>query len=353
MTPTDENAFSSSAPTAKRRAVRLGKVPMKMAVEFKTKIETIVYDQLQGRPHDLELARWLRERPISLHNRLVRVGLVSGTARSARMLGEFLQGYIDGRTDAKPRTIINLKRAQKLLVEFFGEQKPLGEISEGDADEYWRFLIGKGLHANTARRLAGRAKQFFRHALRKRLVTSNPFADLKCQVQGNPEREYFLSREDTQKLIDACPDAQWRLIIALSRYGGLRCPSEHLALKWGDVDWDKGKLRVPSPKTEHHEGKEFRFVPLFPELRPHLREVYEAAEPGGPEHIITRYRDASANLRTQLQRIITRAGLKPWPKLFHNMRSTRETSWRRRTRSTSSVSGSATARQSPKSTISR
>ena len=39
---------------------------------------------------------------------------------------------------------------------------------------------------------------------------------------------------------------------ALSRYGGLRCPSEHLALKWSDVDWDKSRIRVPSPKTEHH-----------------------------------------------------------------------------------------------------
>ena len=31
------------------------------------------------------------------------------------------------------------------------------------------------------------------------------------------------------------------------------------------------------------------------------------------------------NLRTQLIRIIRRAGLEPWPKLFQNLRSTRET----------------------------
>ena len=40
----------------------------------------------------------------------------------------------------------------------------------------------------------------------------------------------------------------------LSRYGGLRCPSENLALRWSDVDWERGRLRVPSPKTEHHPG---------------------------------------------------------------------------------------------------
>ena len=63
---------------------------------------------------------------------------------------------------------------------------------------------------------------------------------------------------------------------------------------------------------------------MFPELLPYLREVFEQAEPG-TDYVITRYRRANCNLRTQLQRIIAKAGLKPWPKLFQNLRSTRET----------------------------
>ena len=39
----------------------------------------------------------------------------------------------------------------------------------------------------------------------------------------------------------------------------------------------------------------------------------------------TRYRDANANLRTRLTRIIERAGLEVWPKLFQNLRLARET----------------------------
>jgi hypothetical protein len=45
----------------------------------------------------------------------------------------------------------------------------------------------------------------------------------------------------------------------------------------------------------------------------------------GAEFVITRYRDAKVNLRTQLERILTRAGVKQWPKLFQNLRSSRET----------------------------
>ena len=65
-------------------------------------------------------------------------------------------------------------------------------------------------------------------------------------------------------------------------------------------------------------------MPLFPELRRALLDVFEQAAPG-TEFVITRYRGTNANLRTQLQRIVKRAGLKPWPKLFHNLRSTRQT----------------------------
>jgi len=48
-------------------------------------------------------------------------------------------------------------------------------------------------------------------------------------------------------------------------------------------------------------------------------------ELAGTEHIITRYRNRNANLRTQLLRIIQGAGVKPWPKLFHNLRVSRQT----------------------------
>ena len=90
------------------------------------------------------------------------------------------------------------------------------------------------------------------------------------------------------------------------------------------MNWERSRVRVPSSKTEHHDGGESRIIPLFPELRPYLLEVFEQAEPG-TQRVITRYRGGNANLRTQLQRIIRRADLEPWPKLFQNLRSTRET----------------------------
>ena len=210
------------------------------------------------------------------------------------------------------------------LVDFFGHDKSLHKVTPGDADQWRLYLIKQGLADNTVRRRCGIAKQFFSAAVGLKLITSNPFEDLKTKVQGNHKRFYFITRAEAQKVLDACPDAQWRLLFALSRYGGLRCPSEHLGLTWKDINWAEGKMLVHSPKTEHHPDHESRFVPLFPELMPYLHEVFEEAEPG-TVYVITRYRKTNVNLRTELIRIIERAGLKPWPKLFQNLRSTRET----------------------------
>ena len=81
-------------------------------------------------------------------------------------------------------------------------------------------------------------------------------------------------------------------------------------------------MTIRSPKTEQHDSG-VRQIPIFPELKPYLDAVW--CEPEPAEYVITRYRDSNVNLRTQLERIIAKAGLKPWPKLFQNLRSTRAT----------------------------
>ena len=158
----------------------------------------------------------------------------------------------------------------------------------------------------------------------KGLITTNPFSDLKSPPQVNKSREFFVTAESIEKVLERCPDAEWKLIVTLSRFGGLRCPSEHLRLTWDCVDWNKGRITVYSPKTEHHVGGELRIIPMFSELRPHLERVFEEAEEG-TKYVINRHRIASQKYSTRLKKIITRAGLKPWPKLFQNMRATRQT----------------------------
>jgi hypothetical protein len=62
---------------------------------------------------------------------------------------------------------------------------------------------------------------------------------------------------------------------------------------------------------------------LFPELKPLLEQAYDAA-PEGSVNVI-KHCQGTKNYRKGLKEIILKAGLLPWPKLFNNLRSTRET----------------------------
>ncbi len=179
------------------------------------------------------------------------------------------------------------------------------------------------LAADTNKKGADARQAVFKRAVRKGLIDESPFAEVKGGSDCNESRLHFIDQGTIQKVLDAAPDAEWRAIIALARYGGLRTPSETLGLKWADIDWATDRFTVASPKTAR-QGKPSRLVPLFPELRPYLEELFDQAAPGSM-YVIGRYRDKSANLRTQFQRIIQRAGVQSWERLYHNLRASRET----------------------------
>ena len=302
--------------------MRLGKMPKKTAEAVKLKIERLVIASITKQPVDKETQQWVESLGSKMLNRLVGFGLVS--ACSTATLETFLSEYTELRTDVKEATQTVYGHTIRNLKDFFGGDTRLMDITEADADEWRLYLIEEGLSENTIRRRCGIAKQFFRHALKKKLITENPFTELAASVQPNKTREHFITREDADKAINAAPDADWRMIIALSRYGGLRCPSEVLLLKWSDINHETGRVTITSPKTAHHAGKETRIIPLFPELAPYLNDCWEL-NGDKSEYVITRYRDAKQNLRTTFIKILKRAGLKQWPKLFQNMRASRET----------------------------
>ncbi len=310
-----------------RKYIRLGRVSAKAADAFSAKLEALLGAKLGGNTPEDQVLKWVAGLDDRMHAKLAGFGLVDPrkprTTGTGLMLKEWLDRYTTSQT-VKPNTQLVYGRTVKHLVEFFGPGKPLAEITKLDAQDWRKYLVKYGLAPNTVARTCGIARQFFKAAVDNDLIAKNPFAVLKGQVHGNKAREYFLSRQDAEKILEACPDAQWRLIFGLARFGGLRCPSEILALTWQDILGDKGKMLVHSPKTEHHEGGETRYVPIFPELAPLLQEAFDQSEPG-TVYVITRYRKRGCNLRTQFNRILAKAGVKPWPKLMQNLRSSRQT----------------------------
>lgn len=325
------------APDRARKTLRLGPVDKKTAESIRGHVEALLVAKTAGVPVRQETAVWLANVGETLRDRLARAGLVDAKPTSAvPTLQEFLGAYLERRRDAKPSTHVHWKEAVRSLITFFDADRRLDSITAGDAQDFARWLrtpdartmryAEHGRHAplspNTIGKRIGDSKQFFADAVDRGLIPQNPFAKLSGNAGCNRARDYFVARDVALRVLEACPNAEWRAIFALARWGALRVPSELVSLTWGDVDWERGRLRVPSPKTEHHAGRGQRVIPLFPELRQALSELWDVTPPG-TVHIFRL--QSSVNLRTQFQRILHRAGIQPWPKLWQNLRASRAT----------------------------
>jgi len=244
---------------------------------------------------------------------------------------------------AKPTTIRGFQQTLDSLVAFFGAATAIESITAENADA-WRVWVVKDKEGSGRRRkkrttednrlspptVAKRvsvAKQVFRCAVRWGWLDKSPFDGLRPGSQANPARARYVPVETIRDVLDACPSVEWRLVVGLARYAGLRCPTEIGELTWGDINWEKGRLTVRAKKTEHHGGDHaVRVVPISPELRVILADGFEQAEPGAME-VVSMASRKGVNLRTHLERIIAKAGHEVWPRLFQNLRASCETDW--------------------------
>jgi len=312
-----------------RPRIGLGTVKLSDARTAAVNISNLVNACNSGGAIPTATQDWLTKIRPFVRKRLESLGLIETIEDSteSHTVKSWCENYIkmrekDGLTKAD--TVRKLENVARRLSLFF-KNTPLESVTKLEAKNFRAFLSGKvKLSEATVRKHIAISRQFFNAAIEARIIEENPFRGQPVAVQANKARFYFVTPQQAQSVLEACPDAQWRLIFGLARFGGLRCPSEVLRLKWEDVDFEHSRFTVHASKTEHHADSGIRIVPMFPELKPLFQNVFDQATEG-TVYCITRYRSKEVNLRTQLGKIIKRAGLEPWPKLFQNLRSTRET----------------------------
>ena len=306
----------------KRRYIRLVGCDKRESQAVLNHIDNLNYCRIIGKEPSRSEAIWLDGLSPVMKEKLYNAGLISNGSYCP-LLGVWLDSYIKSRKDVSVETVKCYTKVSDNLIEYFGYNCLLSSITNQKAREfdYW-LKETKGLSVNTVGRRIGISRQFFNAAIRKDYISSNPFLGISAQVRSNEKRKYFVTCEIIEKVISTAPDSQWRALIALSRYGGLRVPSEIKPLKWTDFCFEEGYFFVHSQKTKRY-GSDNRKVPIFPELWQHLSEHYELTK--NNEFVFPASFASTPNLRSPLIRLIKSNGLKVWPKLFHNLRSSRET----------------------------
>lgn len=272
-------------------------------------------------------AAWLDDIEDKLYEKLRRAGLVHPRARTVpTTLGDLTLEFVD-QSDVKPGTLQVYRQAIRSLHEHFGEQKPLDEITPFDAAKWRSGLANSTLSPATQSKRVNTAKAIFNRAVDWELIASSPFQKIKSGSQANPDRQRYVEASVIHDVLNFCPDDEWRCVICLARFAGLRCPSEISRLTWELIDLQSLRMTVLSPKTEHHQGKGRRIVPIVPALLPVLTRLHQDRD-SDSRFVVPRLAGRSnANLRTQFLKFIQTSGHQKWPRLFQNLRASAEMDW--------------------------
>lgn len=328
----------------KRRTVRLGKVRRAVAEKYAELLELLLEHARAGVDPPVEVKLWLQRMPDGPHRTLATAGLVtprpsgdqSGDRPCDHSLGELVDAFLGRlesevrRGETKPATLRNARRTAENLREFWGAERPLAEITPAEAERFRGWLAEKGHHKagglapTTVSRRCRRVREIFQLAVDDRWLAENPLRRMRRWKETNRERDVYVPADWVRGAMRETMDLEDRLLLALARWGGLRVPSEVRPLRLVDFDVAREVVLVRSPKTEHHEGHESRWVPLWPEIRAAFDALFDAS-PDGATHALPRLRQiSSAAITKRASSLVVRSGVEPWPKFWVNLRASCE-----------------------------
>lgn len=317
--PNGRRMIQFIGPDGARRSVRLGKTSRRQAETVKAHIEELCAANRSGQVPTSQTRQWVESADDRIRAVLAKAGLIEPT--HIVTIGDLVTHYLKRRSDLKPKTQKFLSNSTDRALSYFGSDRRAATITVAEAQDWRRWLIAEGLSEATARTYARGIKQVFRDACDRGLLEKNPFLKLPSgSIANNNDR--FVTAEDMNHVLAACPNEAWRALLVLCRFAGLRCPSETHRLEWDDVDLASGTMVVYSPKTEHHPGHEFRTVPMQRIVRETLARLDQPS--ARPNRVLSL---TQHNLHKRLARIVASAGVEPWSDPFHCLRRSCQTEW--------------------------
>ena len=309
------------------KTIRLGKVSSPASEEFRRHVQKLADCKALGDSPETKTRLWLDRLGDDMFDKLALARLVQ--ARENLQLGAWLEKYL-ASSKVKGSSLEKLKQTKLKLVEFFGKDRPLRNVNADQASD-WRTWLGKTASKRTGRLLTeatikihcGNAKQLFGDAARRKLIPESPFAHLAGGATPR-DQDRHVTLPELEKILAVCPDAEWKLWFALPFFATVRVKSEMERLTWADVDFEKGRLHVVSPKTERFKGHERRTIPICPRLAELLQAQFDAA-PVGTVNVLRRPR--SGYTVEKMNALILQAGVEPWSDLFVTLRASGERYW--------------------------
>jgi integrase len=300
------------------------KFTAKVAGELREVVATLIYEKINevAIPHR-KTKEWVTKAPLEIREKLARFGWCQ--VLSKHTAKEMWDTFLDKRTFKCESTRRGYLQVRERFFQFpsFKPNELLATLTQDRMRQWKEFLLdcGRFVPATVAGTL-DKAKAVFNWAVEQKWITESPLEGVGSGSYRNTEQDRIVTMVEYRKLLAACPNQEWRVIIALARVGGLR-PCEVMTLRWQDIDRENDRFTVYSPKLKGHKRYK-REVPLFPEVLEELDRLRSIPGNEDREFIINRYSNRkSVGLWAPVITIFVRAGIGEIPRPFDNMRMSR------------------------------
>lgn len=252
------------------------------------------------------------------------------------LLGDYLENYYRLRQSELAAGTLDLYRTTgRYLVGFFGGNRKLGSIQRPDARTFKAALAANELSfvqkrkrklvESTVHLHVRNAHKVFGTAWDDDQIPFNPFDKLAGSAPP-PKSWHEITDEEFSKLMEWAKPA-WRMLFAITRYAALR-RGEALDLRWDQIDWERSRMTVIANDEWRPKDRDFRVIPIVPELHAILLDAFENAEPG-QETVIPRGAVKVKNISRDFTVLCNRASVERYAKPFHSLRKTCLTAWAR------------------------
>lgn len=154
----------------------------------------------------------------------------------------------------KPTTVAFYKSTTKDFLQFLGERADnhLETVSSAVIRAYRNSIVAKGRIGKTANHKLKCLRSIFGDAVKASALLQNPALSVKqVNEDDSTPREPF-SFEQIQALVKNAPSSEWKGMILLSAFTGIRL-KDCIRLKAGNIDLEQKLIRLVPSKTDRHK----------------------------------------------------------------------------------------------------
>ena len=250
-------------------------------------------------------------------------------------LGERYRRHLEA-AGRKPSTTRAVESCCRVWLEPTLGEQALDAVTAEAVEDLVRSMLTAGLSAKSVRNHVGTLSAMFHHAVhpRRRWATQNPVAAVELPAWEASNEIRFLTPDEVQALVQAAVSGPYehldRTLFIVAAMTGLRL-GELRALRWRDVGWQAGRVRVRrnfvrgaygTPKSRRSS----RSVPLADDAAGALERLFQRSRFQGDDELVFAEPDTGEPLRDRAlarryRRALKAAGLDTAHR-FHDLRHT-------------------------------